>query len=118
MDLLVVIGDEARLNFMWLPGWVAFNTSLQQQILDKVSEDFNSKYKRDATTSDEDMEVLNRLIIKHMSNLVPAKGISKMLRAITEVTLSPTKGNVDKFLQERFNTDSQEQSSDNEGDVL
>lgn len=91
MHLLCVLGGVARVNYMWLPGWVAFNTKLQQKALDATKKEFYEKHNRQPTTSEEDMEELDRIIIKHIADLVPASGIRTLLRSVTKVRLSPRK---------------------------
>ena len=111
MHLLCVIGGVARTNYMWLPGWLAFNTSLQEKTLQATKQEFYKKYERDPTTSEEDMDELDRIMIKHISDLVPAKGIRSLLRAVTKVKLSPRNNvlelgiNIDKNFEDGF-TDS------------
>jgi hypothetical protein len=79
-----VVGDEVFLNYLWLPGFVWFNQQLQQQIGALAVKKYREKHGRYPKTTEEDLDELDRFVVKAFAEAFPGKGVRKFVQALAD----------------------------------
>jgi hypothetical protein len=76
MKLVDVENGGLIIRWMWLPFWIATNTSLIAELDDRLRD---CALLNSATTDDADLDALNLVVVKHLAKRHPLKGIYSFL---------------------------------------
>jgi hypothetical protein len=85
MNFFFIVAGRARLNYLWLPGFIFADPNLQLVIGKKVEIAFYDKHGRKPTTSEEDLEEMDNMAIEALEPYVPFSGWKEYIQHMKKV---------------------------------